>query len=310
MTTRAKRFLMATLVGVAGLTFLLHVADLSQIDLGVISLELAILPVLYLSMMVALRGDLLRRVAPPRVDVPRPRWLRLAAHHQLLFMVAPSGLGDAGFFALAKYHAGLDSAEAAAAIVLYRLRDAIVLLSLGIVGGLMMAGMTPLALIVAAWAMLALCFTEEAVALALGILKRLIPDGRVTRFLSRAESVPQRATRGRIARTLIVIGIWVCSALATATAFAAAGHPLSVLQTILMMAALNASGAIAISFGGIGVAEAGAAGMLMLFGETGAKAAAVALLARPLLFLSAVAASVTIDFVSWLTLRNQPSAKH
>ena len=94
------------------------------------------------------------------------------------------------------------------------------------------------------------------------------------------------------------------------SAFAATGHPLSIQQTILMLAALNASGAIAISIGGIGVAEAGAAGMLMLFGETAATAAAVALVARPLLFLSAVAASASLDLVSWLTLRRRPSARH
>lgn len=303
------RLLLALVIGVAGVTLLLRLADLSQINLRAISLKLALLPCVFLGLMVVLRGELLRRIAPPKPDVPRLRWLRLVSHHQLLFMLAPSGLGDAGFFALAKHHVGLDSAEATATLALYRLRDAIVLVSLGIAGGLMMADLTALAAVVAALAVLALLFLEETAALGLQLVRRFLPAGRVTNFLERAATAHASASGGRMAKALVAAAIWASSALATASAFAAAGHPLSLQQTILMLAALNASGAIAISIGGIGVAEAGAAGMLMLFGETAAAAAAVSLVARPLLFLSAVAASAALDLVSWWRLRRRPSAR-
>ena len=111
MASRTAKLLLAVAVAVAGFALLLRLADLSQIDLRAISPKLAILPLLFLSAMVILRGELLRRIAPPKPDVPRLSWLRLVVRHQLLFMLAPSGTGDAGFFALARHHAGLDTAE-------------------------------------------------------------------------------------------------------------------------------------------------------------------------------------------------------
>ncbi len=307
MTSRTTKLLLALVVAVAGFALLFRLADLSQIDLRSISPKLAILPLLFLGTMIALRGALLRRIAPSKPDVARLDWLRLVAHHQLLFILAPSGLGDAGFFALARHHVGLDTAEAAATLALYRLRDAAMLASLGAAGGLMMAGLMPLAIAAAALAVLALYFAEDVVVLAEFVLRVLFAEGKVTRFLKHAASLSP--TGGRLSTTLIVLALWTCSALATAAAFAAAGYQLSLQQTILMLAALNASGAIAISIGGLGAAEAGAAGMLMLFGETAANAAAVALVARPLLFLSAVAASVLLDLLSWWFLRFRPSAR-
>ena len=77
--------------------------------------------------------------------------------------------------------------------------------------------------------------------------------------------------------------------------FAAAGHPLTVFEGWVVIAGLNVAGMLAVSVAGLGVAEAGAAGMLALLGMPLAEAAAVAVIARPLLLLSTVTASAVLD---------------
>lgn len=77
--------------------------------------------------------------------------------------------------------------------------------------------------------------------------------------------------------------------------FRAAGHPLSLSEAWVMLAGLNIAGALALSVAGLGVAEAGAAGVLTLLGLPLAEAAGIALIARPILLLSNAAASALIE---------------
>jgi uncharacterized membrane protein YbhN (UPF0104 family) len=285
---------MSGLVALAGFGLLLRVADFSQLDFSSISSPLAIVPLVMLMLMIGLRGELLRCIAPADQRVNRSAWQKIVARQQLLFMLAPSWLGDASFFVLAKRYAGLDLAEITAMIALYRLRDMTVLVALGTVGGLVLAGALPLALLIAAISVMALCFMEEVASTLLRFVGRLIPSGGIADFVSRCAVIPANANRERLTKLWLVIAIWTCSALSVAAVFAAAGRPLSAAETVLLLAALNASGAVAFTIGGIGVAEVGAAGVLMLLGDSPETAAAVTLIARPLLLLSAVAASAVL----------------
>jgi uncharacterized membrane protein YbhN (UPF0104 family) len=168
----------------------------------------------------------------------------------------------------------------------------------------------PLALLFAAVSVIALCFMEELAASMLRFIRQLIPSGRIADFVTRCAAIPANANRERLTKLWLVIAIWTCSAFSVASAFAAVGRPLSPAETVLLLAALNASGAVAFTIGGIGVAEVGAAGMLILLGDSPETAAAVTLIARPLLLLSAVAASAMLVLFGRFLSLPRPASKH
>ncbi len=74
-----------------------------------------------------------------------------------------------------------------------------------------------------------------------------------------------------------------------------------------MLAGLNVAGALALSIAGFGVAEVGATGALVIFGLPVAQAAAVAIVARPLLLLSNTAASGLVEVANRLNNITRPS---
>src|SRR5262245_12531099 len=111
MMFRPAKLLVTGLVTAAVFVLLLRIADFSQLDISKISPALAIVPLGLMIIMIGLRGELLRHIAPAN-RASSCEWQSLVGRHQLLFMLAPCGLGDAGFFMLAQRYAKLNATEA------------------------------------------------------------------------------------------------------------------------------------------------------------------------------------------------------
>jgi uncharacterized membrane protein YbhN (UPF0104 family) len=255
------------------------------------------------------RATLLLALAPAGRRAGFAAWVRLAARHQILFSLLPTGAGDVGFVPLAQRVAGIPPADAIRILAQYRLRDALVLGLLG-VAGLAFSGLAPIfGIVVLMLGGAALWFADDIAGLLLGVVGAALPGARAAAFLKSAVPAGRSTPRQRLERTGLAVGCWATSALALHLGFAAAGAPLGFDETLLMLVALNAAGAIAISVAGFGVAEAGVSGALIALGRAPADAAATALVVRPLLLLVIVGACVTLEIVvTLLGRRTRPAA--
>ncbi|MEO0751512.1 MAG: lysylphosphatidylglycerol synthase domain-containing protein [Pseudomonadota bacterium] len=272
----SKRTALAIAVSGGLLVLVLYVADIGAIDLSQIQpayLPLAVLA--YLAVLV-LRATLLRHLAQGATDLRFRTWLALAARHQFVFTLAPSGSGDLAFPVLANRMVGVTLGQGTALIAGSRLRDICAILGLGFIG-LSATGAAPILMVEAAVLCgFALYFSDVTGAFIAQLLRRDVSDA---------------PPPGRALAALLTCLIWLSASGAIAAAFAAAGHPLTHYETFVMLAGLNIAGALAVSIGGLGIAEAGAAGVLAFLGMPLAEAAAIALVARPILLLTNVAAS-------------------
>ena len=255
------------------------------------------------------RAALLRALALPGRRAGFSAWVRLAARHQILFSLLPTGAGDIGFIPLARRIAGIPAGDAVRMIAQYRLRDALVLGLLGI-AGLAFGGLAPaFGIAVLTLGGAALWFADDIAALLLGAAGAVLPGTRAAAFLRSAVPPGRPTRRQRLERTGLAGGCWATSGLALHLGFAAAGTPLGFDETLLMLVALNAAGAIAISVAGFGIAEAGVSGALIALGRAPADAAATALVVRPLLLLAMVGACVVLEIVvTLLGRRPRPAA--
>ena len=289
MTSEARRYLKAGAISALLLGVLLWVADLPAIDLSALRPAYLIPTLLAYSAVLVLRGAALRAMAPaPAHDLPLGRWITLAARHQLVFILAPSGSGDLAFPLLAGRMTGLSTGAATRLIAEARVRDMLVVLGLG-AAGLVGAGLAPpFVLLGTALAAAALYRADLSVTLIAALLRKL----------RRAPPSPPATGPGirtRVLPVLLPILLWLCASGGIMAGFRAAGHPLSLSEAWVMLAGLNIAGALALSVAGLGVAEAGAAGVLTLLGLPLAEAARIALIARPILLLSNAAASALIE---------------
>ncbi len=76
------------------------------------------------------------------------QWIRIAALHQLLFTILPSGVGDVGFPMIARRVAGIPTPAATRLIGIYRLQDIwalAILLVLGLIGSFQLVALSSLA---------------------------------------------------------------------------------------------------------------------------------------------------------------------
>ncbi len=285
----SRRALLAIGVSAALLAVVLWVADLGAVDLSKIQ-PIYILPTVLAYMMVLiLRGVLLRHLTDS--DQNLWRWISLAGRHQFVFILAPSGSGDLAFPVLANRMVGLGLGSGAALIAGVRLRDICAVLGLGCVG-LWGIGIGPLMAACAAILFgLALYFSDITVGLA----------GRLIGRFRSASGTEEKPKASRLPAALLTLILWLVASGGIMAGFAAAGFPLTIFQAWVMLAGLNLAGAIAVSLAGIGVAEAGAAGVLVFLGVPLAEAAAIALVARPILLLSNTAASGMIEVTSRFT---------
>jgi uncharacterized membrane protein YbhN (UPF0104 family) len=281
------------------------VAGVSLADLRAVSPQHVLMALLFAMLTVFLRAANYRAIggAAPAADT-RPglsAWLHLSLRHQFLFTAIPSGLGDLGFPVLARRHVGLRLAEGAAVIAVARLRDICVLLSLG---GLSLAVLGHLPLIFAASAVclgLAGLFAEHMVA----VVRRLGQSFGVALF--RDVAVSAQTVPRQLGRMALSCASWASAVAALWAAFAAAGHSLALAEAVLLLVALNLIGVVSISVGGLGVAEAGSAGVLVWLGLPLDTAVALSLVARPLLLGAVLGACVAwwmvLHVQVWATVR-------
>lgn len=265
---------------------------------------IALLVPSYVLLMV-LRGLLLRSLAPTSIRGNFAIWFRLAARHQLLFSLTPTAAGDIGFPYLANRIADLPAPHGVRLIAQYRLRDFTVLSLIGI-AGFVSVGFDP---ILGTGALLAggllLWFIDDATILFLNIASKIIPENRFSRFLRNSRPNCRSGFAERVQRTFLSVAAWTTAAFALSLAFRAASFPLTASETLLMLVALNAMGAIAFSVAGLGFSEAGMAGALIAAGVEPAEAAAIALVARPLMLVSLVIGCLALDLLANLRPKRQ-----
>ena len=255
------------------------------------------------ALVVALRATALRALAPDEIGRPLLHWLRLAARHQALFMLAPAGSGDFGFPLLAKRYAHLPGAEAVRIIAQYRLRDAVILALAGVGAALMQGLDPPIGAAVLMLGVLLVLFTDDLAVVLLSLIGRLDFLGPVACFLEGAIPRTRPALRERLVRSALALASWAMACLAMQTVFFAAGLSLSLAGVLTVIVALNVAGALAISVAGFGVAEAGVAGALIAIGMSPAEATAAAIVARPLLLVSMVGGCTAADLAVTLLSR-------
>ena len=211
-------------------------------------------------------------------------WLDIGARHQALFSLVPSGLGDLGFPVLANRHAGVTLGQGAGIIALARLRDVLVL------GALFLAAMPfsdvgPIATLAPAIALLGAALCLEPL---ISTIARHLP--RIGDTLAHASAPLSDRTK----RTALATLSWLAASLAVWSAFRAAGTTLDPSDAVLLIGGLNAAGILAFTVGGLGIAEIGAAAILIWLGTPPEDAARTALTARPLLLCSVVLACLLI----------------
>ncbi len=290
----SRRALSAIAVSLVLLAVVLWVADIGAIDLTRMRPGLLIPALAAYIIVLVLRGALLRQLAPESDKPGLWQWVALAGRHQFIFILSPSGSGDLAFPVLARRMVGLDLAPATGLIAGARLRDICAILGLGCAG---LAGIGYLPAITGALAIVfgaLLYFSNIATALIGGLIRR------IRKTSAMVEGNAPQHTQSRLPAALLTLALWLVASGGVTFGFAAAGNPLSLFEAWVMIAGLNLAGAVAVSLAGIGVAEAGATGVLVFLGLPLAEAASIAVVARPLLLLSNCAASGVIEVATRL----------
>ena len=297
MNSRRVRGLASASFGVLLFGALVWFGGAYDVNLAKINLGYAIACVLIYVLMLLLRAMNLRLICGTiEAEDSFRNWCRLAAYHQLVFIVAPSGTGDLAFPALARKIVGVDLSKAVGTIVLSRLRDVFAIIGLGAMG-FAGSGMQPLLTAGAATlAFACLIWTELAISSILMLLTKILPKvPGAPDLLVKLREAAQFHSGNRLRHSALSLSIWLCAGTGVWFGFYAAGYPLSLFECWIMLFFLNLAGALAVSIAGIGFAEAGVAGALMLFGETALEAAAVAVVARPTMLLALIIAAMFLE---------------
>jgi uncharacterized membrane protein YbhN (UPF0104 family) len=197
---------------------------------------------------------------------------------------------------LARRYAGVGASDAVRIIAQFRFRDVLVLVMLAVIGAIAEGANLYYGLLAFAVGLVALYRADDLAVICLRLVARLLPGGTVAAFLESSISHENIAPRQRAERTALAVTTWLFAATALAFGFAAVGKVLSIGEILLMLAVLNAVGAVAISIAGFGISEAGVTGVLIGMGDSPASAAATALVGRPVLLISMVTACGLLDF--------------
>lgn len=301
MRPELRRLAIATAIGVVVLAALVKFSGLSFDSLHDLDCRLAILAVAASALTVSLRALGFWLHAPSDIKAPWHRWLALTARHQLLFILLPSGSGDLSFPALAKTMMGISPSQSTRMIGVLRLRDATVIAILLAIGLLLVGGGGRWAIPGALAALIALYLVDDLASFALRLITRIIPGSAVRTFLENAIPVSSPGAALRAARSFVTLLVWLSAAVSLMLAFMVAGRPLSPGEALMMLVTLNLIGAMALTVGNLGFAEAGAVGLLIGFGDKPEVAAATALVARPLMLLAMIAACLTLHALASLS---------
>lgn len=253
---------------------------------------------------IAARGWRLRTLSAADPDESPARWLRLAALHQAVFTLLPSGTGDLGYPMLAARITGTDPARALRALFIYRLQDLMALIAVGSCGLLLLGA--PLAngpLIVALAALAAgagLLAAPDLARFGLILLGQLLGatrfgHGAIDRWRASALAHVRLLTDGipvgvRVRSAVATLMSWCAATASLWTLFYMTRMPLGVGEIMLIMAGINLVGALAtFTVAGLGVSEGGLAVLLVLLGHPAGEAAAIALTVRPLALVNSLA---------------------
>ncbi|MBX7539666.1 lysylphosphatidylglycerol synthase domain-containing protein [Qipengyuania sphaerica] len=295
----AFRTAAALLISGLLLALLVRVADIEWRDFAEVSPGGFALVLAFHLLLLVTRGILMSQLARCGEGhlASHRAWIRLAARHQFLFTILPTGLGDLLFPALARRLVGHSAASGFAVIVQMRARDLIVLPAFALAGGLWISGLEWLGVAVALTAAPALFFADKLFRIALEILRKPLPEGRIAGFLETAAGPGPAGPPERLRLAATSLLIWILATCAVLAAFSAIDEPVSVGVAVLFLAGINFFGALALSIGGLGVAEAGGAAALVLANRGVKSASALALVVRPMLLVSMLAASLLVDFV-------------
>ncbi len=302
MTSRAKSLVKALAVSAVVLAIVLWLADVDSIDVTRIR-PLFILPTIgaYVCVLI-LRAVLWKQLTARDADYSFVQLLTLAGRHHIVFVTAPSGSGDLAFPVIAKRILGMPPATAIGLIAGTRVRDILTVLGLGCLGLALTGFYSVLSAAGAVICCLALYWSDFTMSVIAAALRKLrhwwrpatSPDDTARAVLA----TPHRAVVAAL--TLL---LWLVASCGIYFGFAAAGHAISMFQSWIMLAGLNVAGALAVSFAGFGVAEAGATGVLVFLGMPTSVAAAVAIIARPIILLSNAASSAVVEIIIRLQRR-------
>jgi len=290
MTIDYRRIGFGAAIAVVLLFALVRISGIGIADLGNIVPGYVVLGLGFSLLTLTCRAANYRLLAHQQNPAPFNTWLKLAAKHQFLFSVVPSGLGDAGFPVLAKQHVALSLQDGVRVILLARARDALILLALAAIGASVQRHL-PISFLLAGVAFVLFAFlAEPLISLAFRILRPI--SGKFSHML--AAGFPDPGWKTRVVRTVSTLASWLSAACAIAAAFASAGATLHPGDVLILMAGLNVVGLLAISIGGLGIAEAGSAGILALLGYPLEQATQMSLLARPVLLISVLGACIVL----------------
>ena len=299
MTSKVVRYAQAGAISLILFAGVLWVAMQQDINLSDIRPGLLIPAVFAYSLVLVCRAAIFRLLSSSGAQHPFQTWLSLAARHQLVFIISPSGAGDLAFPVLARRMVGLKTLTASRLIVEARLRDIFAVLALGCAGLAGTGHMPVLALAGMLLCFFALYWSEVSVRAVTALLRRF----RRTRDIDTPleKSTKQDVTVSfarRVCLTALTLSLWGSASGGVFSGFYAAGYPLSLMESWVMLAGLNVAGALALSLAGFGVTEAGAAGVLVFLGLPFSTAAAIAIIARPMLLLSNCLAIALVELLA------------
>lgn len=295
MTTNLWRWLLAILVSITLLAALLIASNFTFPDPSNFKPKwLGVMLAAHI-LMVCFRGLLFLTLSTAELTSEPSHWIRLAARHQTVFSVLPSGTGDLTFPMMAKRFVPLGPSEALRMIILFRQRDLIVLAAIALAGLSLLEGHIILAGITFFGGGIALWFSDDVFRLGAKGLESFIPEGRLSDWISGFAVNHKAPLCRRAAAWLFSLLIWIASIVAVLSSFAAAGQSISIGAALLFLAFVNLAGVIAISVAGLGVSETGAATALMLIGRSIEHATATALVVRPALLFSVLVSSLLLD---------------
>lgn len=245
---------------------------------------------------------------------PYTAWLRLAAMHQLLFALLPSGAGDLGYPILASRYVGMKVGPALRVVMVYRLQDLTALLAFA-AGGLLLNERTllatPVAIGVAVVAMagllVAIDIARFAALLAGAVLAAA--GGSISRrpWLARLHRACSEAIEAfgaplpfaaRLATSACCLFAWCAVTASVWVLFAMIDIRLGLGEAMLVIGGLNLVGALAsFTVAGLGVTEGGLAIVLVALGYSTTGAATAALIVRPLVLLNMLGVCALVEIV-------------
>lgn len=304
--------MLATAAAALGLLVLIRFVDAEALVAawrGFDPLLFAVAGALYV-VSISARGWRLRMLSTGEAWGPLWVWLRLAAVHQALFTIMPSGTGDLGYPMLAGRLAGTPGATAVRVLFIYRFQDLMALSAfagcgLYLLGG-DLAGGTPVALaaLAATAGLVAAPDLARLALLAFGRLLADMPPGGDTliersrraagEWLLLLDARVSWSVRWRTAAACLAA--WCAATLSLWVLFAMSGKQLEAGEIMLLIAGMNLVGALAtFTVAGLGVSEGGLAVLLALLGHGAGESAAISLTVRPLALISSLAASGVVE---------------